>query len=175
MKVSILIYLQNVRCSHSQIKLIIFILLITEYVEHDVCQSRQFYVLGLVLFEIYLKLFFALNLSIIYYHSLFPICNTKKCQQHWKKTSCLVRNICFLSGIIFRPSVLSAIYFLLLCYSPFVPIPTEQTMKGHAGIFLKILIAISTLTTLGQLSFQIVLLAMPPYAHFLNVSILQFC
>lgn len=47
-------------------------------------------------------------------------------------------------------------------------------MKGHAGIFLKILIAISTLTTLGQLAFQIVLLAMPPYAHFLNVSVLRY-
>ncbi|XP_050309997.1 piezo-type mechanosensitive ion channel component isoform X2 [Anthonomus grandis grandis] len=72
------------------------------------------------------------------------------------------------SCIIFRPSLLSATYFLLLCYTPFVPVPTDLTMKGHTGIFLKILIAVSTLTTLGQLSFQITLFAMPPYAHFLK-------
>ncbi|XP_066250610.1 piezo-type mechanosensitive ion channel component isoform X3 [Euwallacea similis] len=72
------------------------------------------------------------------------------------------------SCIIFRPSVVSAIYFLLLCYTPFVPVPTEGTMKGHSGVFLKILIVVSTLTTLGQLAFQIVLFAMPPYAHFLK-------
>ncbi|CAH1133196.1 unnamed protein product [Ceutorhynchus assimilis] len=72
------------------------------------------------------------------------------------------------SCILFRPSILSAIYFLLLCYTPFVPVPTESTMKSHTGIFMKILIAISTLTTLGQLGFQITLFALPPYAHFLK-------
>ncbi|XP_030761127.1 piezo-type mechanosensitive ion channel component isoform X3 [Sitophilus oryzae] len=72
------------------------------------------------------------------------------------------------SCIVFRPSVLSALYFLLLCYTPFVPVPTEGTMPGHSGIFLKIFIAISTLTTLGQLGFQIALFAMPPYANFLK-------
>ncbi|XP_048520924.1 piezo-type mechanosensitive ion channel component isoform X8 [Dendroctonus ponderosae] len=72
------------------------------------------------------------------------------------------------SCIIFRPSVLSAIYFLLLCYTPFVPVPTDATMKGHTGIYLKILIVITTLTTLAQLGFQIALFAMLPYAHFLK-------
>ncbi|ERL93178.1 hypothetical protein D910_10475 [Dendroctonus ponderosae] len=41
-------------------------------------------------------------------------------------------------------------------------------MKGHTGIYLKILIVITTLTTLAQLGFQIALFAMLPYAHFLK-------
>ncbi|XP_076270339.1 piezo type mechanosensitive ion channel component isoform X8 [Rhynchophorus ferrugineus] len=72
------------------------------------------------------------------------------------------------SCILFRPSLLSALYFLLLCYTPFAPVPTEATMSGHTGIFLKLLIVISTVTTLGQLGFQIALFAMPPYANFLK-------
>lgn len=70
--------------------------------------------------------------------------------------------------VIFRPSGLSALYLLIIFYLPFVPVPTEKTMTGHTGIFLKILIVITSLTALGQLIFQIVLIAMPPYAKFLE-------
>ncbi|KAJ8961209.1 hypothetical protein NQ318_008892 [Aromia moschata] len=73
-------------------------------------------------------------------------------------------------SIIFRPTGLSAIYLLLLFYLPFVPVPSEKTMSGHTGIYLKILIAISALTAVGQITFQIVLAALPPYAKFLEIS-----
>ncbi|XP_074025276.1 piezo type mechanosensitive ion channel component isoform X1 [Leptinotarsa decemlineata] len=76
------------------------------------------------------------------------------------------------SCVIFRPSGLSSIYLLVLCYLPFVPVPTTSTIQGHTGLFLKILIAISVLTSLCQLTFQIVLLLLPPYAHFLKEDLL---
>ncbi|XP_060518446.1 piezo-type mechanosensitive ion channel component [Cylas formicarius] len=76
----------------------------------------------------------------------------------------------FLMGtsIIFRPTLISALYFLLTCYLPFVPVPTEASIKGHTGIYLNVLVAVSTVTALTQLGFQIALFAMPPYAHFLK-------
>ncbi|RZC37773.1 piezo-type mechanosensitive ion channel component 2 [Asbolus verrucosus] len=43
-------------------------------------------------------------------------------------------------------------------------------MAGRTGIYLKFMIAMSFLTAITQLSFQIVLLSMPPYAHFLERS-----
>jgi hypothetical protein len=70
--------------------------------------------------------------------------------------------------IIFRPSGLSAIYLLFLFFLPCVPIPTASSMAGATGIYLKFLIATSILTAVGQLAFQIVLLSMPPYGHFLE-------
>lgn len=51
-----------------------------------------------------------------------------------------------------------------------VPVPTAATMVGHTGIYLKILIGVSTLALVGQLAFQIVLFSMPPYGGFLEVS-----
>ncbi|XP_018574920.1 piezo-type mechanosensitive ion channel component isoform X3 [Anoplophora glabripennis] len=76
------------------------------------------------------------------------------------------------TSVIFRPSGLSALYLLILFYLPFVPVPTEKTMSGHTGIFLKILIVITSLTALGQVIFQIVLVAKPPYAEFLENDVL---
>ncbi|CAH1175750.1 unnamed protein product [Phaedon cochleariae] len=70
--------------------------------------------------------------------------------------------------IIFRPSGLSAIYLLVLCYLPFVPVPTEKTLNGHTGIFFKIFLVISVLTPISQLAFQVFLLLKPPYAHLLK-------
>ncbi|KAJ8911753.1 hypothetical protein NQ315_003653 [Exocentrus adspersus] len=46
-----------------------------------------------------------------------------------------------------------------------------KTMSGHTGIYLKILIVISSLTSAGQLIFQIVLIAMPPYAQIFKRAI----
>lgn len=81
-----------------------------------------------------------------------------------------IKFVKYVSGVIFRPSGLSALYLLILFYLPFVPVPTEKTMSGHAGVFLKILIVLTSLTTMGQIAFQITLAAMPPYAEFLEVS-----
>ncbi|XP_063932118.1 piezo-type mechanosensitive ion channel component isoform X3 [Zophobas morio] len=67
--------------------------------------------------------------------------------------------------IVFRPSGLSAIYFLFLLILPCVPIPTVSSMVGSTGLYLKFLIATSILTFIAQLAFQIVLLSMPPYGH----------
>nr|CAH7742365.1 unnamed protein product [Callosobruchus chinensis] len=41
-------------------------------------------------------------------------------------------------------------------------------MRGHTGIFLKLLLGLSVITTLGHAAFQVALVAMPPYAHFLK-------
>ncbi|KAL3280583.1 hypothetical protein HHI36_003816 [Cryptolaemus montrouzieri] len=57
---------------------------------------------------------------------------------------------------------------MFLCYFPFVPVPTSSTMAGHTGIYLKIMIVISVLTSLVQAAFQIFLVADPPYAHMLQ-------
>ncbi|XP_015835794.1 piezo-type mechanosensitive ion channel component isoform X12 [Tribolium castaneum] len=70
--------------------------------------------------------------------------------------------------IIFRPSLLSAIYLLFLLFLPCIPIPTASSMAGSTGIYIKLLIATSILTFVAQLAFQIVLLAMPPYGHILE-------
>nr|CAI5853646.1 unnamed protein product [Callosobruchus analis] len=42
-------------------------------------------------------------------------------------------------------------------------------MRGHTGIFLKLLVGLSVITTLGHAAFQVTLVAMPPYAHFLKL------
>ncbi|XP_045471013.1 piezo-type mechanosensitive ion channel component isoform X4 [Harmonia axyridis] len=70
-------------------------------------------------------------------------------------------------SIIFRPSVLSGIYLLFLCYFPFVPVPTTSTMAGHTGIYLKLMIVVSILTSLTQAAFQIFLVSDSPYGHML--------
>lgn len=44
------------------------------------------------------------------------------------------------------------------------------SMNGGTGLYLKLLIAISTLCLILQLAFQIVLFALPPYGNFLEVS-----
>ncbi|XP_012270066.1 piezo-type mechanosensitive ion channel component [Orussus abietinus] len=69
---------------------------------------------------------------------------------------------------IFRPVGLSLAYLLLLLYSPLVPVPNQVTMAGHTGRYLLAGLCFSLLTCLAQFTFQVVLLAMPPYGHFLK-------
>ncbi|XP_044750779.1 piezo-type mechanosensitive ion channel component isoform X3 [Coccinella septempunctata] len=71
-------------------------------------------------------------------------------------------------SVIFRPSVLSGLYLLFLCYFPFVPVPTASTMSGHTGIYLKIMMVVSILTSLTQAAFQIYVVSDPPYGHLLE-------
>ncbi|KRT84607.1 hypothetical protein AMK59_1832, partial [Oryctes borbonicus] len=85
-----------------------------------------------------------------------------------------------LTSALFRPSALSAIYLILLLCSALVPVPTTKSMAGSTGIYLKILIVFSVLGFLLQLAFQVVLLSLPPYGHFLEVcqipeTILTYC
>ncbi|XP_076644272.1 piezo type mechanosensitive ion channel component isoform X3 [Halictus rubicundus] len=69
---------------------------------------------------------------------------------------------------IWRPVGLSLVYLGLMFYSPHVPIPDTNTMAGHTGVFLKTCIGLSFLTAVSQITFQIVLLALPAYGHFLH-------
>ncbi|XP_076285708.1 piezo type mechanosensitive ion channel component isoform X3 [Lasioglossum baleicum] len=69
---------------------------------------------------------------------------------------------------IWRPVGLSLVYLGLMLYSPHVPIPNAKTMAGHTGVFLKTCIGLSFLTAISQITFHIVLLALPAYGHFLH-------
>ncbi|XP_024227862.1 piezo-type mechanosensitive ion channel component isoform X11 [Bombus impatiens] len=70
--------------------------------------------------------------------------------------------------IIWRPVGLSLVYLALMLYSPHVPVPDAKTMAGHTGHYLKTCIGLSFLTTVSQLTFHIVLLALSAYGHFLH-------
>ncbi|XP_043493596.1 piezo-type mechanosensitive ion channel component isoform X2 [Polistes fuscatus] len=69
---------------------------------------------------------------------------------------------------IWRPVGLSLVYLGLALYSPVVPTPTNKTMSGHTGLYLKATICLCFLVAITQLTFHIVLLAMPPYGYFLQ-------
>ncbi|KAK2582220.1 hypothetical protein KPH14_004571 [Odynerus spinipes] len=69
---------------------------------------------------------------------------------------------------IWRPVGLSLVYLGLMLYSPMVPTPTKKTMSGHTGLYLKACICLCFLVAITQLTFHIVLLAMPPYGYFLQ-------
>lgn len=66
-------------------------------------------------------------------------------------------SIVYFAGILCRPVALSIPYLILLFYIPFVPVATSKTIRGHAGYFFKVAIAISTIIVLLQIAFQIVL------------------
>lgn len=68
----------------------------------------------------------------------------------------------YFTGILCRPVALAIPYLILLFYTPFVPVATSKTIRGHAGYFFKVAIAISTIIVLLQIAFQIVLLSMGP-------------
>lgn len=58
-----------------------------------------------------------------------------------------------------RPVALSIPYLILLFYTPFVPVATTKTIRGHAGYFFKAAIAVNTIIVLLQIAFQIVLVS----------------
>ncbi|KAJ9578581.1 hypothetical protein L9F63_005183, partial [Diploptera punctata] len=70
--------------------------------------------------------------------------------------------------VLCRQTGLSFIYLLLLLLLPMVRIPTTKTMAGATGQYLRAVMVLSFLTSIAQLSFQIVLLSMPPYGNFLK-------
>ncbi|XP_006609654.1 piezo-type mechanosensitive ion channel component [Apis dorsata] len=74
----------------------------------------------------------------------------------------------FTGCVVWRPVGLSLVYLALMLYSPHVPIPDAKTMAGHTGHYLKTCIGLSFLTTTSQITFHIVLLALPTYGHFLR-------
>ncbi|XP_051158273.1 piezo-type mechanosensitive ion channel component-like isoform X4 [Leptopilina boulardi] len=71
-------------------------------------------------------------------------------------------------SVIWRPVGLSLVYLVLMLCAPVIPVPTHATMKGHTGRYLKTCFSLSFLVTLIQITFHIVLLALPPYGHFLE-------
>nr|CAD7399360.1 unnamed protein product [Timema cristinae] len=78
-----------------------------------------------------------------------------------------VKDISFY-GAVLRQNLFSFVYLLLLLCVPLVKTPTMKTMAGATGRFLMVVMVISVLTTVAQISFQIVLFSMPPYGHFLD-------
>ncbi|XP_043467298.1 piezo-type mechanosensitive ion channel component isoform X4 [Leptopilina heterotoma] len=71
-------------------------------------------------------------------------------------------------SVIWRPVGLSLVYLVLMLCAPIIPVPTHITMKGHTGRYLKTCFSLSFIVTLIQITFHIVLLAFPPYGHFLK-------
>lgn len=63
------------------------------------------------------------------------------------------------SGILCRPVGLSIPYLIFLFYTPFVPVATARTLRGHTAYFYKTAIAITSIILVSQIAFQIVLLA----------------
>ncbi|XP_049832005.1 piezo-type mechanosensitive ion channel component isoform X1 [Schistocerca gregaria] len=80
----------------------------------------------------------------------------------------LVLPICLSACVLFRQNLFSFLYFLLFLFSPWVKVPTYNSMKGATGIYLQIVIFCSVITCLAHLAFQLVLLSMPPYGYFLE-------
>ncbi|CAB3377428.1 Hypothetical predicted protein [Cloeon dipterum] len=76
--------------------------------------------------------------------------------------------LCLATFVSVRQNGLSLVYLLLLLCLPLFPVPTHATMKGHTGRYLKAVIGLSLLNVIAQVAFQVLLLAMPPYAHFLT-------
>lgn len=65
----------------------------------------------------------------------------------------------FFSGILIRPVALSIPYALALFYIPFVPCATIKTIRGHTGCYFRLIIGVTAVITLLQISFQVVLVA----------------
>lgn len=75
------------------------------------------------------------------------------------QNNCAYSQFFFPAGILVRPVALSIPYLILLFYTPFVPVATTKTIRGHTGYFFKAAIALSTITVLLQIAFQIFLLS----------------
>ncbi|KAK9296007.1 hypothetical protein QLX08_009854 [Tetragonisca angustula] len=90
--------------------------------------------------------------------------------KYWLNVALLrvVLPLVFAGCTIWRPVGLSLVYLALMLYSPHVPVPDAKTMTGHTGHYLKTCIGLSFLTATTQLTFHIVLLALPAYGHFLH-------
>ncbi|XP_057662872.1 piezo-type mechanosensitive ion channel component isoform X27 [Diorhabda carinulata] len=70
--------------------------------------------------------------------------------------------------ILFRPTLFSSIYLIFMLLIPFVSLPSTDSMKGTTGIFIKVLLGVSTSLTLIQAAFQIALVIVKPYGQFLD-------
>lgn len=71
---------------------------------------------------------------------------------------------------MFRPSLLSSVYLVFLLVLPVIPNPTPKSMVRSTGFYLKVLLAVSTITFSAQLGFQVLLFFVKPYAAFLKVG-----
>nr|XP_006818270.1 PREDICTED: piezo-type mechanosensitive ion channel component 2-like [Saccoglossus kowalevskii] len=75
-----------------------------------------------------------------------------------------------LAAAIFRYNAFSFIYFTCFLVLPLLPSPSRESMQGHTGRFLKTLLILTSIILGAQLVFQIVLLVLQPYGHWL-----EFC
>ncbi|XP_070575876.1 piezo-type mechanosensitive ion channel component 2-like isoform X5 [Ptychodera flava] len=82
----------------------------------------------------------------------------------------LLLPLSLLAACIFRYNFFSFLYFTCFLVLPLLPSPSKESMKGHTGRFLKTILIISSIIVGIQLVFQIVLLALQPYGHWL-----EFC
>ncbi|XP_065164464.1 piezo-type mechanosensitive ion channel component isoform X3 [Atheta coriaria] len=74
-----------------------------------------------------------------------------------------------LTCVVFRPCVISGVYLLFMLISASLPVPTRASMNGATGVFLKLLIMISLMTSLGVIVFHLLmLLHFAPYGEFLK-------
>ncbi|XP_053201557.1 piezo-type mechanosensitive ion channel component-like isoform X3 [Panonychus citri] len=70
--------------------------------------------------------------------------------------------ILLLFAVCIRQNLLSGIYLIFLLVGPYLPYSSGRSLtKGHVGIYLKILIVVSSIICVGQVVFQIVLLVSP--------------
>ncbi|XP_071053073.1 piezo-type mechanosensitive ion channel component isoform X2 [Onthophagus taurus] len=97
--------------------------------------------------------------------------------------TCLFRillPLIILPCVVFRPSALSAIYLIAMLCSPFIAVPTYQTMRSCTGVYLKILMAISLITSVLLVSFHVYLIAVGSYGNVITdnellETILRYC
>ncbi|XP_031343893.1 piezo-type mechanosensitive ion channel component isoform X3 [Photinus pyralis] len=67
---------------------------------------------------------------------------------------------------VFRPCLLSGLYLLLYFILPMIPVPTNNSTSRCAGIYLKIIIALSSINLAGHIIFQMLLaFTDPPYSE----------
>ncbi|XP_077982492.1 piezo-type mechanosensitive ion channel component 2-like [Glandiceps talaboti] len=73
-----------------------------------------------------------------------------------------------LAACIFRYNFFSFLYFTCLLVLPLLPSPTKESMQGHTGRFLKTIVILTSIIVGAQVTFQVVLLALQPYGHWLE-------
>ncbi|XP_041125215.1 piezo-type mechanosensitive ion channel component 1-like isoform X1 [Polyodon spathula] len=73
----------------------------------------------------------------------------------------LLLPLCLLAACLFRYNALSLVYLLYLLLLPWFPGPSERTIRGHTGRFIKALFGTSIFFLLGHVVFQICLHTVP--------------
>ncbi|KAK3771249.1 hypothetical protein RRG08_024328 [Elysia crispata] len=84
----------------------------------------------------------------------------------------IVLPLVLLSAAFLRYNAISLVYLLCLLVTPLLRIPSRGSMQGATGRFLRCMIPIGLLPVLGQIIFQVTLVALAttkrPYGHMLS-------